>query len=129
MGTLKWMRCNQVDMSRAPALLAFGYAYIYRQEIEQRAAGILLDDRFVDVQFADLVRDPVGTIEAVYRNLGWPFTDDVRTRVTAYAASRPKGSRGEHRYSLDEVGLDAEEERERFRFYLERYDVPEEPSQ
>jgi hypothetical protein len=29
-GTLKWMRCNEVDMSRAPAMLAFGYAYIYQ---------------------------------------------------------------------------------------------------
>jgi len=129
MGTLKWMRCNQVDMSRAPVLLAFGYAYIYRKEIEQRASGVLPDDRFVDVQFSELLRDPVGTVGAVYRKLDWPFTDDVRARVAAYAASKPRGSRGVHRYSLDEVGLDAEEERERFRFYLEQYGVPDEALQ
>jgi hypothetical protein len=128
MGTLKWMRCNTVDMSRAPALLAFGYAYIYRQEMEARASGALPDDRFVDVQFSELVRDPVATVGDVYRRLDWPFTDDARRRVADYAASKPRGSRGAHRYSLDEVGLDSEAERERFRFYLERYRIPDEAS-
>jgi hypothetical protein len=129
MGTLKWMRCHSVDMSIAPPLLAFGYAYIYQQEIEQRASGVLPDDRFVDVQFQDLVSDPVGTVESVYRALGWPFNDDVRERVGSYALQKPKGSRGVHRYSLAEIGLDADAERERFRFYLEQYDVREEASE
>jgi len=127
MGTLKWMRCSEVDMSQAPALLAFGYSYIYQQELEQRASGLLPDDRFIDVQFADLVRDPVGTVAGVYRDLGWEFTRDARSRVAEYAARKPKGSRGVHRYSLDEIGLDADEERERFGFYLARYGIPEEP--
>jgi hypothetical protein len=126
MGTLKWMRCSEVDMSSAPALLAFGYAYVYQQEIEQRESGQLPSDRFIDVQFADLVSDPVGTVAEVYRELGWSFTDDTRSRVAEYAAHKPKGSRGAHRYSLDEIGLDSDEELERFRFYLERYGIPEE---
>jgi len=126
MGTLKWMRCNEVDMSRAPALLAFGYAYIYQQEIELRASGALPDERFIDVQFSELVRDPVATVEEVYRRLDWPFPDGVRRRVADYAASKPKGSRGAHRYSLEEIGLDPEEERERYRFYLEHFGVASE---
>jgi hypothetical protein len=126
MGTLKWMRCNEVDMSRAPALLAFGYAYIYQQEIEQRASGALPDERFIDVQFSELVRDPVATVEEVYRRLDWPFPDGVRRCVADYAASKPKGSRGAHRYSLEEIGLDPEEERERYRFYLEHFGVASE---
>ena len=123
MGTLKWMRCNEVDMSKAPALLAFGYEYIYRTEIEQRIGGILPDAQFIDVRFEDVVRDPAGTVESVYRQLGWPMTDEVRRRVTNYAKNKPKGSRGSHKYSLEEVGLDAAEERKRFRFYMQRFDI------
>ena len=125
MGTLKWMRCREVDMTRAQAQLAFGYAYLYQQEIEQRASGELPDERFVDVDFDALVRDPVATVEGVYGRLGWSFTEQARSAVSRYAAGKPKGSRGVHRYSLDEIGLDGREERERFRFYTEHYGVTE----
>ncbi|MBW2274785.1 MAG: sulfotransferase [Deltaproteobacteria bacterium] len=126
MGTLKWMRCREVDMSTASKLMPAGYAYLYQNEIEARAAGTLPDERFVDVHFADLVRDPGGTVEGVYAKLGWPFPQSVRDDIADYAAHKPKGSRGTHRYSLEEVGIDAGEERERFRFYMERYGVAEE---
>jgi hypothetical protein len=123
MGTLKWMRCNGVDMSAAPARLASGFEHIYRREIAERTRGGLPDDRFVDVRFADLVGDPVAAVERVYGQLDWPLSDDVRQRVSAYAAAKPRGSRGVHDYSLEQVGLDAAEERERFAFYMDRYGV------
>lgn len=123
MGTLKWMRCNRVDMAAAAAQLAFGYAYIYQREIEQRANGVLPDERFVDVRFAELVRDPAGTVAGVYAKLGWELTGEVRERIAAYARAKPKDSRGAHRYSLDEIGLDGSEERERYRFYTDHYGV------
>ncbi len=126
MGTLKWMRCREVDMSQAGTRLAFGFAYVYQREIEQRARDTLPKDRFIDLRFADLVRDPLETVASVYRELGWPLRDDVRERVVAYAARNPKDSRGPHRYSLNEIGLDADEERERFAFYMAEYGVPEE---
>jgi hypothetical protein len=123
MGTLKWMRCETVDMTAAPAQLAFGYAAIFRREMEQRASGVLRDDRFIDVQFDAIVRDPVGTVERVYERLDRPFDAAVRARVRDYAAHKPKDSRGPHRYSLAEIGLDAAAERERFRFYTDRYGI------
>lgn len=126
MGTLKWMRCHAVDMSKATAALAAGYAYLYRREIDQRASGVLPDDRFVDVHFDSLVRDPAGTVEDVYCRLEWPFTDDVRRRVTGYAAGKPRGASGVHRYSLAAVGLAAEEERRRYGFYTDHYGIAEE---
>jgi len=126
MGTLKWMRCSQVDMSAAAKMMPAAYAYIYGKEIEHRASGVLPDAQFVDVQFDDIVREPVATAEAVYRRLDWPFTEDVAGRIGEYAAAKPKGSRGEHRYSLEDAGLDAATERERFRFYTAHYGVREE---
>jgi len=123
MGTLKWMRCESVDLSQAPAQLAAGYASLYRREIEQRASGALPDERFVDVDFASLVRDPVGTVGAVYERLGWPFEASVRERVAAYANAKPKGARGAHRYSLEGIGLDPAAERARYAFYMERFGI------
>lgn len=121
MGTIRWMRTSQVDMSQIPTRLALGYAFIYRQEIEQRESGVLPDDRFIDVKFDDLVHDPLLTLERVYQKLGWRFGDEARRRIADYAAKKPKDARGVHRYSLEEVGFDANEERKRFRFYSDRY--------
>jgi hypothetical protein len=126
MGTLKWMRCREVDMSAAAKMMPVAYAYIYGKEIELRASGVLPNAQFVDVQFDDIVRDPVATVEAVYRRLDWPFTNDVARRIAEYAAGKPKGSRGEHRYSLEDAGLDAAAERQRFGFYTGHYGVREE---
>jgi hypothetical protein len=123
MGTLKWMRTNQVDMSQVPAQLAYGYAFIYQQEIEQRESGALPDDRFIDVRFDDIVRDPLKTLETVYTDLGWRFGAETRRRFSEYAAKNAKGARGAHRYQLEEAGFDADHERERFRFYSDRYGV------
>jgi hypothetical protein len=128
MGTLKWMRCNEVDMSKVPGQLAFGYAYVYQREMEQRASGELPDAQFIDVQFEDIVKEPVATIEGVYAKLGWPIDDTVRTAIGDYAKNKPKGSRGAHAYSLAESGLDAGAERERYRFYMERYGIKSEGS-
>lgn len=126
LGTLKWMRCRHVDMQQATPALAAGYAHLYRREIEQRRSGLLPDERFIDVQFADLVRDPVATVERLYRSLEWPFTGEVQSRIADYARRKPRGSRGVHRYSLASVGLDAEAERRRYAFYMDHYRVPRE---
>ena len=113
-------------MSAAATLLPLGYEFIYRKEIEWRRSGELPDDQFLDVHFEDVVRDPVTTISELYRRLGWSFTAQVGERIAEYARAKPKGSRGVHRYSLSEVGLDAAAERERFSFYTEHYGVREE---
>ncbi len=126
MGTIKWIRCREVDMSAAATLLPFGYEHIYRQEIEWRRNGDLPDDQFVDVHFDDVVRDPVTTIAEVYRRLGWRLTPEVGERIADYARAKPKGSHGVHRYSPEEMGLDAAAERERFSFYTGHYGVREE---
>jgi hypothetical protein len=126
MGTLKWMRCREVDMSAAAKLMPSAYAHIFQKEIEQRRDGVLPDERFVDVHFSELVHDPVATVEGVYARLGWPFTDEARENIARYSSSKPKDSRGPHRYSLEEVDLDASLERERFDFYMKHYGVREE---
>ena len=129
MGTLKWMRCRNVDMAWAAEVLPAAYAALYAKEIEDRTSGALPEDRFVDVPFGDLVGDPVGTVAGVYARLDWSFPQATRSAVERYARSKPRGSRGVHRYSLAGVGLDGVREAERFRFYLDRYHIRPESDQ
>jgi hypothetical protein len=126
MGTLKWMRCEASDPAAGAEASAAAYAYIYRRQLEWRASGELPDDRFVDVRYADLLRDPAGAVEAIYAALGWRFTPALRDAVVRYIERKPRGSRGMHHYSLEEMGLDRAVERRRFEFYCERFGVERE---
>lgn len=73
---------------------------------------------FYDVDFRDLARDPIGTVEAVYRHFDLPWTNDVRSAVVAEDAASKSGHRApSHRYSLADFGLDPDEVDERFATY------------
>ncbi len=80
----------------------------------------------VDVQYADLVNDPVATVRAIYTEVGDELDDDGVRAITAYVDAHPRGQFGAHRYDLAEFGLDSAALTERFSGYTDRYDVPRE---
>jgi Sulfotransferase family len=76
-----------------------------------------------DVQYDDLVRNPVVTVARIYEAFGDSLSDEARAAIESYvAAGRRKGS--EHRYDLADFDLDELEIAERFASYVARYDVP-----
>jgi hypothetical protein len=82
----------------------------------------------VDVQYEDLMRDPVGTVRSIYTSTGTPGRDDAFAAMSEYVAAHPKGSLGAHQYDLAEFGLDRAQLAERFSGYTERYDIEPEAS-
>jgi hypothetical protein len=82
------------------------------------------ESRFADVYFGDLNADPVGTVQRAYDRLGLVLGDDARRRMAAWADDNPRGAHGAHEYALEEFGLDGDDVRDEFRFYVEYFDVP-----
>jgi hypothetical protein len=82
----------------------------------------------IDVRYADLVRDPLGTVETLYRACDRDFDDRARDAVSAFVAANPKGRFGTHGYRLSDYGLAAGDIRERFAEYVERHAIPAEAS-
>ena len=80
----------------------------------------------IDVQYSDLVRDPLATVRAISSACGTPLSDEAASAITACVDAHPKGAHGSHRYDVREFGLDAADLTERFSGYIERYDVPAE---
>ena len=74
----------------------------------------------VDVQYADLVRDPLRTVEDLYAACGEELDGGARDRIAAYVHAHPKTEFGTHGYDLAEFGLDAGELAERFAGYVGR---------
>ena len=60
----------------------------------------------LDVQYADLVRDPVGTVRGIYDALGLEAGDGAFERDGRHLAAHPQGEFGGHRYDVTEFGLD-----------------------
>jgi len=92
----------------------------------QRDAGLLPQDRVFDVRYSDLLRDPIGQIRSLYRHFGEELEAEAERRMRAYLEAKPQGRRGAHRYRFEDTGLERDKERERFRAYCERFDVPAE---
>ncbi len=107
----------------------FDGAVIGRSQLDLWARGLSLftaerarhnPARFYDVHYDDLVADPVGTVEAIYRYFGLPLTgaaaDAIRSLAAASASTRAGGDSGHH-YALADFGLTGEEVDERFAAY------------
>jgi len=72
--------------------------------------------QFCDVQYVDLIRDPVGTVEEIYARFGIEMTDAARTAIKDTDDQSKQGPRApKHSYSLADYGLTEDQVKERFR--------------
>jgi hypothetical protein len=81
------------------------------------------EDRILDVHYADLMRDPIATVRALYASLGDEFTPEAEAAMQAWLDENPQGKFGRHEYKLAQYGLSPETLRPRFERYASRYDV------
>jgi hypothetical protein len=79
--------------------------------------------RFADVHFHELAADPLATLAGAYEKLGLAFTPGAERRFAAYLRANPRGRHGEHRYRLEDWGLDRAAVHAAFRSYTERCGV------
>lgn len=122
--TVRWMRSEQVDLPALAAAVAFGFQFCMEAVIDQRADGTLPPQQIADLHFRDLLRDPVAAVRQVYEQLGLPFDEaQMPARITGYLRDKPQGKYGQHRYTPEDVGLEAGALREQFRRYVENYGI------
>jgi len=89
--------------------------------LHARDEGGVPADRFLDIRYTDLVRDPLGMVRRIYRHFGLPLTPAAEDRMRRFLAENPKDKHGRHVYSLAQFGLDADVERERYQVYRDRF--------
>ncbi len=71
--------------------------------------------QFCDVDYADFVADPLGTVASIYSYFDLPLSDAARQAMAAdYAASRVGPRAPKHHYALEDYGLTTEQVRETF---------------
>jgi hypothetical protein len=96
--------------------------------VQFRRSGSVAADRFFDVPYHDLVRDPMAIIRRVYAHFGMTLTGTAEARMRRFLADNPKGKHGPHRYSLETFGLEADDLACRFKAYREHFGIQSESS-
>ena len=62
--------------------------------------------RFFDVEYRDLVADPIGTVRRIYDRFEHDWTPNLEQRMRSWLAKNPQHKHGVHRYGLEQFGLD-----------------------
>lgn len=81
------------------------------------------DDRFFDLHYADLMRDPIGQMRALYAWADEPLTENVEAQMQRWLDANPQDRFGTRPYSLDVYGITTDDLRPIFADYLSTFDI------
>ncbi len=71
--------------------------------------------QFYDVDYKELIADPLGTVADIYRHFGLTLTEEAKAAMAKTHADSQSGERApKHSYSLADYGLSVETVKERF---------------
>lgn len=124
---LRKLACDDPTIPEAAQEFATYIADGLNWSLDARESGVVAPGQVVDLQFAEFMTDPFGTIRTIYDRLGMDLTPETEQRMRDYLAAHPKGAHGVHTYTWDATGLDLGEWRERTRRYQDHFAVPTEP--
>ena len=79
-------------------------------------------DRFIDIQYDDLIADPRAELERIHAHFGLAFAPSTRQRVDDFLRADREKKRS-HAYAPEHFGLSAHRIRERFARYIGHYGI------
>ena len=91
-----------------------------------RRSGRVSPDRFFDVHYHEMLRDPLTVVRRIYAHFDIPLTEAASAAMRRFLVENPKDKHGAHRYSLSAFGLDPDDLGRRFKAYREYFGVPRE---
>jgi hypothetical protein len=86
-----------------------------------------LSDRFIDIQYLDLVRNPVATVRQIYERFGLILSADAERRMYSFLEGRRNKRRPKHIYRLADFGIETDMKESCLAAYCERFGVKLEP--
>jgi len=82
------------------------------------------DPRFVDVQFGEMMTDPIAMVRKIYASAGRELAPQAEQTMRAWLAAHRRAKHGVHEYAAIDFGIDPGERHRALRFYHERFGVP-----
>lgn len=79
--------------------------------------------QFIDVQFDDIRKKPLQTVEQIYSHFNLKLSTASRNRMQSFLSEAPAHKTETSNYQLDDFGLDKERDGERFKAYCEAFNI------
>ena len=89
--------------------------------LRQRKRNADLDARFIDINYKELLSQPVNVVQRILEFMGLPNTTSFGEMLERYLARNEKGRYGRHTYSLKRFGLEQSSLENRFSEYRAEY--------
>jgi hypothetical protein len=127
--------CSIISMSHQMLMGRIDYEWLgqdYPWQAQQHAERVMDfrdkygEDRVIDVHYADMIDDPMGTMKTLYAALGDEWTPEAEAGIQAWLDDNPQNKFGKHEYKLAKYGVTMEQLEPMFERYLLRYDVARE---
>lgn len=83
-------------------------------------------ERFLDVQYSDLMRDPAREVERIFEFTGLPVSLETQAALKQAQRKNKQHAHGVHRYALSDFGLTTQGTTQRFREYIDAHRIPTE---
>lgn len=125
--TMRMVCSDAVDPVRLGRQQLVTWKKLLDQCIETRNRRPEVDARIVDLQFDEIVSDPMACVRRIYGHFGLDLPPEAVTRMHAYIDDNPREKHGVHRYGLEDFGLEQGEVDAAFKDYRERFAVKREP--
>ncbi len=119
------MFSDEVDARELGAYVAGGI-WPEALDIALEARKRLPEQNFFDLRYADFMRDPIRSMEGIYRYFGLELSESTREAMHAYLNRHPRKGDRVHSYSLGQFGLSAADQRKRYQAYCARFEIPPE---
>jgi len=81
-------------------------------------------DRFVDVSYRDVARDPLATVRRIYGAVGRKLAPEAEAAMAAWVAKNPREHRPPHEYAMETFGYTREAIEREFAAYRARFVTP-----
>ena len=111
------------DVDRAPLIAANLRQLAAHVERPLRTRERIGDARFFHLHYADLLRDPIGQMRALYDWAGDDLTADVERAMRDWLVDNPQDRFGVRPYSLDAYGLTVAELEPLYAEYLSTFAI------
>lgn len=124
--TLQGAFTDELDLAEIGREVTNRWTNGLERAMQLRRGGSVAADRFVDIHYHDLIRDPMAAVRRIYAHFGSPLTEAATARMRRFLAENPKDKHGPHRYSLTSFEFDQDDLARRFKAYCEHFGVPSE---
>jgi len=125
--TMRLVSSDDVDPVRVGQQMIHVWSTLLEQGMEARARAPERERQILDLSMREVVGDPIGCVEKIYRTFELELSQEARGRMQRYLERHPKNEFGVHHYSLEAFGLEEEAVSAAFKGYRERFGIEPEP--